>query len=111
MLGAGIVVYGRDSTPDMVGPALSASEFFRNESCGKCVPCRLGSQQLAELAARLAGGGYTRTEWVAEGAEPMVEALEQALELTSICGLGRVASNPLKSLITHFPEDVRAHLK
>jgi NADH:ubiquinone oxidoreductase subunit F (NADH-binding) len=110
-LGGGIVVYGRNSTPDMVGPALSASEFFRNESCGKCVPCRLGSQQLADLAARLAGGGYTRAEWVAEGAESMIQALERTLELTSICSLGRVAANPLATLITHFPVDIRAHLK
>jgi NADH:ubiquinone oxidoreductase subunit F (NADH-binding)/NADH:ubiquinone oxidoreductase subunit E len=110
MLGGGIVVYGLESTPDMVGPALCASEFFRNESCGKCVPCRLGSQQLADFAARLARGGYSQQQWNAEGVKPMIEALSMSLELTSICSLGRVAANPLTSLINDFPGDVRNHL-
>jgi NADH:ubiquinone oxidoreductase subunit F (NADH-binding) len=111
MLGPGIVVYGQDSTTDMIGPARCAAEFFRNESCGKCVPCRLGSQQLADLATRLANGNYTEIEWKAEGAERMIEALGVSLELTSICSLGRVAVNPLATLIKHFPADVSAHLR
>ena len=51
MLGAGLVVYG--DRANMLDQALNASTFFRNESCGKCVPCRLGSQKLVELASGL----------------------------------------------------------
>lgn len=47
MMAGGIIVYGEQA--DMVAAAASASEFFRNESCGKCVPCRIGSQKLVEL--------------------------------------------------------------
>src|SRR5207302_2508753 len=53
-LGAGLVVYadGRD----MADQAVNALEFFRNESCGKCVPCRIGSQKMATLGGNLLQG-------------------------------------------------------
>src|SRR5206468_749430 len=54
-LGAGVVVYAEGR--DMAAQAVNSMEFFRNESCGKCVPCRLGSQKLASLGANLIGGG------------------------------------------------------
>ena len=93
-LGAGIVVYAEGA--DLTDQALGATEFFRNESCGKCVPCRLGSQRLAELAATLKSG---RPE---EDLKDSVLELNETLELTSICGLGQVAGKPLKSLLTLF---------
>jgi NADH:ubiquinone oxidoreductase subunit F (NADH-binding) len=94
----------------VVGLARSASEFFRNESCGKCVPCRLGTQQLAELAARLDEGGYTPEQWDAERPDALIEGLAASMEMTSICGLGRIAANPLTTLLAHFPDDVRRRL-
>ena len=61
-LGAGLVVY--DETRDMVVAAAARSlEFFRDESCGKCVPCRLGSQKLAALGNNLAAGGIDAGRW------------------------------------------------
>ena len=57
-LGAGLVVYAEGR--DMADQAVNAVEFFRNESCGKCVPCRLGSQKFASLGAHLLGGKIRR---------------------------------------------------
>src|SRR5581483_3651781 len=51
MLGAAFVVYG--DRADMVEQALNCVQFFRNESCGKCVPCRLGSQKLVDLIGEI----------------------------------------------------------
>ncbi len=53
-LGAGLVVYAEGR--DMAAQALNSIEFFRNESCGKCVPCRLGAQKMASLADEFARG-------------------------------------------------------
>jgi NADH:ubiquinone oxidoreductase subunit F (NADH-binding)/NADH:ubiquinone oxidoreductase subunit E len=98
MLGAAFVVYG--DRADMVEQALNCLEFFRNESCGKCVPCRLGSQKLVDLATELRAANLPRQELA------LVGDLGQALALTSICGLGQVAANPMTSVLKHFPEEV-----
>lgn len=102
MLGAGLVVYAEGA--DLVAQALSASRFFRNESCGKCVPCRIGSQKLAETAERLATRRHGRAEL--EAANALVRDLEATLGLTSICGLGMSAGKPLATLLQSFPRDL-----
>ena len=58
MMGAGLIVYGERA--DMVQEALSCLKFYRNESCGKCVPCRIGSQKLVDLATKLAEKKFPR---------------------------------------------------
>jgi NADH:ubiquinone oxidoreductase subunit F (NADH-binding)/NADH:ubiquinone oxidoreductase subunit E len=103
MLGAAFVVYGQRA--DMVEQALNCLEFFRNESCGKCVPCRLGSQHLVDLVTALRAGNAGRREL------SLVGELGQTLALTSICGLGQVAANPAMSLIKHFPEEVNKYCR
>ena len=60
-LGAGIVVYAEGR--DMAEQAVNALAFFRNESCGKCVPCRIGSQKLATLGNNLLAGKVGAEEW------------------------------------------------
>jgi formate dehydrogenase beta subunit len=102
MLGAAFVVYG--DRADLVEQALNCTEFFRNESCGKCVPCRVGSQRLVEILTALRSRGATRGQL---GAVP---ELAEAMYLTSICGLGQVAANPITSVLKYFPEDVARHL-
>jgi NADH:ubiquinone oxidoreductase subunit F (NADH-binding)/NADH:ubiquinone oxidoreductase subunit E len=94
-LGAGIVIYD-DSRP-MLHQAINSLEFFAKESCGKCVPCRLGCQQLVQLGHQLRDNSASAGD-VRATAEP----LAQAMKLTSICGLGRAASNPLSTYLTHF---------
>ncbi len=113
MMGAGIVVFGDGA--DMVGAALACLKFFRNESCGKCVPCRIGSQKLVEIATDLherrldQAALYGRNG--SSGKQQLVDILAETMELTAICGLGTVAPNPLSSLLTHFQDDVRPYLK
>jgi NADH:ubiquinone oxidoreductase subunit F (NADH-binding)/NADH:ubiquinone oxidoreductase subunit E len=107
MLGAGLVVYGDKA--NMLDHALNASTFFRNESCGKCVPCRLGSEKLVELA-----GGLLEWQYDEESVKPvetLLTDLQRTMELTSICGLGMVAGNPLVSVFRHFRQDLAPYLR
>lgn len=99
MLGSGAVVVVAEGT-DMLALATNVVRFFRNESCGKCVPCRMGSQQAVEILERVQAGQGARTEIavLADLGETMVQ--------TSICGLGQVALNPILSVMKHWPEEV-----
>ncbi len=107
MLGGGLVVYG--DSADMADQALNCTEFFRNESCGKCVPCRIGSQKLVEIGTDLLGGRYDGVGL--EPVEDMVADLRKALEMASICGLGMVAANPLGSVIRNFRDDMAGYVR
>lgn len=102
-LGAGgIMVF--DDTRDMVALAREAMEFFAEESCGKCFPCRIGTQRLVE---RLEGKGPKNlTEWVDE-----VVDLNETMKKTSACGLGQAAPLITESLLKFFPDQVRAHVE
>ena len=106
-LGAGLVVYSEDR--DMAEEAVNSVEFFRNESCGKCVPCRLGSQKLASLGSHLLDGQINAARWKSE-VLPMVKEMGKAIELASICGLGRSVPIPLMIAAAFFEEDVEKHL-
>ncbi len=97
MLGAGLVVYGEHA--DMLDQAIACSRFYQRESCGKCVPCRLGSRKIVDMAESLLKP--TSTSDPAE-LENTVKVLSRIMETTSICGLGQVASNPLKSYLRFF---------
>ncbi len=105
-IGAGVAVY--DDRADMVEQALNCVEFFRNESCGKCVPCRIGSEKLVEIASHLHNRDYDASQWSSTSA--LVAELAKTMELTSICGLGVVASKPLTSLAQFFPDEVARYL-
>ncbi len=106
-LGAGLVVYAEGR--DMAEQAVNALEFFRNESCGKCVPCRLGSQKLAALGAHLLEGRIDAERWRHE-LLPLMRDMGTAIELASICGLGRSVPVPLRTAANFFPDDVARHL-
>jgi len=102
MLGAAIVVVGSDA--NMVDFALNLVEFYANESCGKCVPCRLGSHKLTEMLQTLMKGNYSRANL------GVVDELAKAMALTSICGLGMVVPNPIMTVLKYFPEEVEPYL-
>ena len=106
-IGAGLVVY--NESRDMVAEAVNCCEFFRDESCGKCVPCRLGSQKIVEVGTQLAGNGLNQAALATQ--QQLVNELTRAMEMTSICGLGMVAAKPLQSVFEFFPADVAAHLR
>jgi NADH:ubiquinone oxidoreductase subunit F (NADH-binding) len=103
MLGSGaLVVCSEDRC--MLDMALNATEFYRNESCGKCVPCRVGSSKLVEMLE-----GWTRGK-SAPSDLALLDELADTLRLTSICGLGQVVPAPIASVLKHFREEVDAHL-
>jgi formate dehydrogenase len=89
---AGIVVLSdRD---DLKAAALNLMRFFRDESCGQCTPCRLGTEKATELMGE--------EHWDAA----LLGELSAAMRDASICGLGQAAPNPVLSLLRHFPEVV-----
>ena len=100
---AGIMVF--DDTRNMVEVAHCAMEFFAEESCGKCFPCRIGTQRLTERLDGVAGPN-DETEWLDE-----VHDIGQTMMATSACGLGVAAPNITESLVKYFPEQVAASLK
>jgi NADH:ubiquinone oxidoreductase subunit F (NADH-binding) len=106
-LGAGVVVYAEGR--DMAEQALNSLEFYRNESCGKCVPCRLGSQKFVSLGANLIDGRISSKRWENE-VIPLIAEMGKAIELASICGLGRSVPVPLRTAINYFGDDVAKHL-
>jgi formate dehydrogenase beta subunit len=93
MLGSGAVTVVAEGT-NLLAAGTNVTRFFRNESCGKCVPCRVGSNKaltmLTDLLER--GGGI-------DDVPDEVVALEETLRMTSICGLGQVALGPLLSVL------------
>ena len=103
MVGSGAVVVCSDRAC-MLDMAVNAVTFYRNESCGKCVPCRVGSQKLVEMLT-----AWTRGEFH-EGDRALFEELAHALRSTSICGLGQILPAPIASVMKHFPEEVEDHL-
>jgi len=103
MLGSGAIVICAEGRC-MLDMALNAVKFFRNESCGKCVPCRMGSQKLVDILT-----GWTHGKGSAADM-PLIDELIDALKLTSICGLGQFAHAPLSSVLQHFREEIDAHI-
>ena len=94
MLGSGAVVVIAEGT-DSLAAATNVLRFFRNESCGKCVPCRVGSTKAHDLLTdTLRAGGE-----LDEGRRARLLELELTMRKTSICGLGQVALGPVVSVL------------
>ena len=99
MLGTGaLIVFAEDR--DLYDLASNLVQFFRNESCGKCVPCRIGTHKAAELLAGVQSG-HQPPELLG-----VLSELGETLRQTSICGLGQVALEPVLSILEHFPDEV-----
>ena len=98
-LGAGGIM-GFDDSRDLVEVARQAMAFFAHESCGKCFPCRIGTQRLTE---RLAGsaGPKEQSHW-----EEEVHAIGATMQAVSACGLGIAAPLITESLVRYFPDQV-----
>jgi formate dehydrogenase beta subunit len=80
---------------DLLAAATNILAFFRNESCGKCVPCRVGTAKAHTLLAEVLPGGAD----LDEGRRAELLELEMVLRRTSICGLGQVALGPVVSVL------------
>jgi formate dehydrogenase iron-sulfur subunit len=101
MLGhGGVVVF--DDTVDMGRMARFAMEFCAKESCGKCTPCRIGSQRGVETIDRLVAGG---TESDRRANLALLQDLCTTMERGSLCAMGGLTPMPVRSALTYFPED------
>jgi NADH-quinone oxidoreductase subunit F len=94
-LGSGVIMVF-DETADLVGTLRRIAQFFRDESCGQCVPCRVGSVRQEELLARLAAGSRVRSRDEELG---LLRDIGQAMRDASICGLGQTASSAIESAL------------
>jgi formate dehydrogenase/NADH-quinone oxidoreductase subunit F len=95
MLGSGAVVVMAEGT-DLLAAATNVLRFFRNESCGKCVPCRVGSTKAHELLRHIVDSGSSTVDEPTRG---RILELEEVMRKTSICGLGQVALGPVVSVM------------
>ena len=99
----GIIVM--DDTSCMVDVAKFFMEFCRSESCGKCVPCRVGTAQMHDLLCRITDGSGT-----ADDLALLIELCE-VLRATSLCGLGQTAPNPVLTTLQFFKHEYDAHIQ
>lgn len=103
VLGAGPVIVF-DRSRDVVDIMRRTMDFFAEESCGKCAPCREGTQALSETLARIADGTGVRKDLNA------LEELSSAMMLTSSCGLGQAAPLPVVDSLRYFRREYEAHI-
>ena len=99
----GMVVLDEDNC--MVNMAQYFLQFTQMESCGKCVPCRIGTKRLLEILDRITKGTGK------EGDIELLEKLSADIKAASLCGLGQTAPNPILSTIKYFRDEYEAHLK
>jgi NADH-quinone oxidoreductase subunit F len=104
MMGSGGLVV-MDETTCMVDIARFFLNFTRAESCGKCIPCRIGLKIMLEILERITHG---------EGREGDLELLEDMaydIKKSSLCGLGQTAPNPVLSTLRYFRHEYEAHIR
>ena len=94
MLGSGALVVLAEGS-DLLAASTNVLRFFRDESCGKCVPCRVGSTKAHELLRGVIESGSA----VDDAQRERLLQLEEAMRKTSICGLGQVALGPVVSVL------------
>jgi NADH:ubiquinone oxidoreductase subunit F (NADH-binding)/NADH:ubiquinone oxidoreductase subunit E len=93
MLGSGALVVLAEGT-GLLAAATNVLRFFRDESCGKCVPCRAGSTKAHQILSELLAAGGSPGE-----VDERISQLEETMRRTSICGLGQVALGPVMSVV------------
>ncbi len=94
-----------DDTSDMVDVARFFMEFCMDESCGKCVPCRVGTKMMYDLLSKVCAGQGTLRD---------IERLEELavyVKEASLCGLGTSAPNPLLSTLRYYKNEYLAHIE
>ncbi|MBI5526732.1 MAG: NAD(P)H-dependent oxidoreductase subunit E [Deltaproteobacteria bacterium] len=104
MMGSGSVSV-MDEDVCMVDVARYSLDFAEAESCGKCTPCREGTQRLSEILNRICGGRGR------EGDIDILERLARGVKSASLCGLGKMASNPVITTLRHFRREYERHVE
>ncbi|MGI9953475.1 NADH-quinone oxidoreductase subunit NuoF [Moorellaceae bacterium AZ2] len=98
----GLIIMDEDTC--MVYLAKFFLDFVKDESCGKCTPCRIGTTRMLEVLDRITKGQGQ------EGDIELLRALGQQIKDTALCGLGQTAPNPVLSTITYFRDEYLAHI-
>ncbi|MCX7599651.1 MAG: NADH-quinone oxidoreductase subunit NuoF [Armatimonadetes bacterium] len=98
----GLIVLDEDTC--MVDIARYFLEFTQRESCGKCVPCRIGTRRMLEILERITAGDGTLED------VERLERLALVVKKTSLCGLGQTAPNPVLSTLRYFRDEYDAHV-
>jgi bidirectional [NiFe] hydrogenase diaphorase subunit len=88
----------------MVDVARYFMEFSMSESCGKCVPCRVGTAEMYDLLTRNGQGRASLDEM------ELLQELCETVKYTSLCGLGQAAPNPVLSTLRYFHDEYLAHI-
>lgn len=104
IMGSGGLICADEDTC-MVDMARFFMDFVQEESCGKCVPCRIGTKRMLEILERITKG---------EGREGDIELLQElgrSIKDSAICGLGQTAPNPVMSTINHFKHEYDEHIR
>jgi len=104
MMGSGGMIV-MDEETCMVDIARYFLNFTQEESCGKCIPCRVGTRQLVEILTRITRG---RGE---EGDLRKLQDLAVTVKAGSLCGLGQTAPNPVLTTLRYFKDEYQAHIK
>jgi len=104
MMGSGGLVV-MDETTCMVDIARFFLNFTRVESCGKCIPCRIGLKIMLEILERICSGEGR------EGDLELLESMAYDIKKSSLCGLGQTAPNPVLSTLRYFRHEYEAHIK
>ena len=94
-----------DDTTCMVDLAKFFISFTQHESCGKCVPCRIGTKRMLEILTRITEGNGRN------GDIDLLIELGTDVKMTSLCGLGQSAPNPVLSTIRFFRDEYELHIK
>ena len=89
-----------DEDTDMVSVARNIARFFRNESCGKCTPCREGTPRMVQVLDRLASGSGSTTDL------DELRYLAEIVGAASLCGLGQMSGGPINSALHFFGEEL-----
>ncbi len=103
IMGSGGMVI-MDQGTCMVDVARYFLEFTQNESCGKCVPCRLGTKQMLDVLTDITGGKGRNKD------VELLQGLAEGIKAGSLCGLGQTAPNPVLTTIKFFKEEYQAHI-
>jgi NADH-quinone oxidoreductase subunit F len=104
IMGSGGMIVMDESTC-MVDVARYFLNFLRDESCGKCLSCREGTQRMYEIVSRIAEGKGVEADLV------LLEELAVAVKDASMCGLGQTAANPVLSTLKYFKGEYRQHIR
>jgi len=103
IMGSGGIIVMDEGTC-MVDVAKFFMDFCRSESCGKCIPCRVGTAQMLNILRKITSGQGTPKDL------EMLEDLCDLVRQTSLCGLGQTAPNPVLSTLRYFPHEYEAHI-